>query len=451
MAAPPGTSRGAVYERVLQLCPPYLFPPPWDFLTADQDCRGPIRDTSAILSDLQVRFSEAELEEAGVLARAPSGELQIAPALCNPVGGVVALRRSPGEAPFTLLTARGCLGSDALPVVAALEDAGTAARLAETEVLYAAFRISDVVLLRAIGLPATLATGLHNASLPQLHALDEAFAAPDPFARANPPLPAPPSGETDDECLGESADPAAQPVTAGGDAPQAAPPPRPGLALVGWAPGSVGAEIPPPLRRTAGQLALVRQHLGLRLAGISLWRPPPRDMDNLRFRLNYREAESISELLRESAQVLGDFECLADPQGPEDVRPAASADLSAAQVELLARLADDRGQGRITDRVRAARHAYEELIERRLIAPLQTWALAHDNPVIRNVGFDLATGCRELHRMGPLLHEPLGRRRDEVLAGDNEAGTGRVLTEYLQLSRRLTSIVRDLQRWKESA
>jgi hypothetical protein len=174
-------------------------------------------------------------------------------------------------------------------------------------------------------------------------------------------------------------------------------------------------------------------------------------MDNLRFRLNYREAESIGELLRESAQVLDDFECLANPQGLEDARLAASADLGAAQVELLARLADERGQGRITERVRAARRAYEDLVEHRLIAPLQTWALAHENPVIRNIGFDLATGCRELHRMGPLLHELLGRRRDEMLTGANEPGTARVLTEYLQLSRRLSSIVRDLQRWRESA
>jgi hypothetical protein len=449
MGAESNPSRGAVYERLLEFCPPYRFASPWDFLTPDADCRGPVHDPAAALSDLQARFNAAALEGAGVLERLPSGQVRLVPALCTPVGAVVALRRGLGEPPFALLTARGCLPRGTLPALAALEDAWTAARLAEAGALCATSRIWDVVLLRALGFPATLATGLHRASLPQLQALDEAFAEQEPFGGASLSPPPPPTGEAGDERPGESADPGDRAATAGGDAPQAATPPRPRLALVGWTPGSVRAEVPPPLRCAAAALVGVRQHLALPLAGVSVWLPSPKDLDSLRFQLRFRDASLISDMLRQSMDVLDAFEGVAAPQEGRRTRTAAPADLGAAQIELLARLADARGQGRTSDRVPAARRTYEDLIECQLIAPLQTWALTHDDPVIRNMGYDLATVCRELHRMGPQLHELLARRREKALAGTNDPMTDKVLKEYLQLSKRLGSIARDLHRLKE--
>jgi hypothetical protein len=125
--------------------------------------------------------------------------------------------------------------------------------------LFAAARLGDVALIRALGLPATLSLGLHRLGASGLRRLDVLFAAPD-LALARGGSPAHP----------------------------------PALVLVGWSPLARSAQPPPPLARAAAALAAARTHLGLALSGVQLWRPPTADIESLHYLLGLRRAERVS-------------------------------------------------------------------------------------------------------------------------------------------------------------
>src|SRR5262249_4928036 len=127
------------------------------------------------LDFLRRDFPDAILERAGLLERSPEGLSRLAPPLCDPDGAVLALRRHPGGAVFDLLTSRGCLASRRLPIFVSWDDRFTFARFLKSRVLFAAGDIRDVALLRTLGLPATLSTGLERATLQDVRALRQAF------------------------------------------------------------------------------------------------------------------------------------------------------------------------------------------------------------------------------------------------------------------------------------
>jgi hypothetical protein len=60
---------------------------------------------------------------------------------------------------------------------------------------------------------------------------------------------------------------------------------------------------------------------------------------------------------------------------------------------------------------REAKRVYEEIVRRDLIRPLQERALASADPVIRNVGAELANICALLHEIGPSLQAVVGDQR----------------------------------------
>src|SRR4051812_27535427 len=98
-----------IYERLLARCPRFRFQPPWTFLEADSDCRGPVYDPAETLAALRGEFSDLHLQEAGVLDLVPKASPRLHPQLTNPLGALVALRDLSQGRPFQLLTARGCL------------------------------------------------------------------------------------------------------------------------------------------------------------------------------------------------------------------------------------------------------------------------------------------------------------------------------------------------------
>src|SRR4051794_12670385 len=263
---------GKIYERLLGRCPPLSFPPPWGFLQPADDCRGPVYDPAQTLAALRGEFPDVKLWRAGVLDLAPDGQHRLSPELTNPVGALVALRDHPKRSPFFLLTARGCLPRMHFPIKGALQDGWTAGKVVRGGVLFAAPRIGDVALLRALGFPATLATGIPRLSPGALRDLDARFGGQD-FVPAAPRGQAVPTA-------GEAGGPAP-----GGSAREPPVPVRPTLALLGWSPLAPAAQPSPALSGAAGRLAAARRHLGLPFAGVMAWRPSPQDLENLQFRL----------------------------------------------------------------------------------------------------------------------------------------------------------------------
>jgi hypothetical protein len=290
-----------------------------------------------------------------------------------------------------------------------------------------------VALLRALGFPATLATGLGRLTPDQLRELDAWFDVQD--FEPGPPGPA---GPTEGE---------AEQATAGGPCQEGQGGIPLTLALLGWSPRSLAAQPPQPLSHAVEYLTAARTYLGLRFTGVMAWQLSPGDLANLRFRLAHQDRGLIKQFLQERADSLVDFERLAGagPAAPGQGPPQGG--YVAARAELLAALADDRTAGGQGHRVRRARGAYEEMVQRDLIAPLREWALESTDPVIRNAGTQLADVSGLLHQLGPLLADLQAGRFERARGGDADPVPGKTLTDYLALTARLGSLMRDLDHW----
>jgi len=156
-------------------------------------------------------------------------------------GAILAFRKNRDEKPFALLGRYGLLAGPGTPITAALDDARTVAGIQETGVLIACFDVLETALLRSLGLPATLLTGLVQPDLDGLQRLARLFGSDDP--RVDPQ---------------QSSTNLASQQTGG----SLADPPR--LALMGWSPRSLSTEPPPLLCKLASSLGLASGGKGAR-------------------------------------------------------------------------------------------------------------------------------------------------------------------------------------------
>lgn len=398
-----------VYERLLTYCSPLRFPPPWNFLQAPAHCRGPVADPAAALADLRARFDEATLQAAAVLRNSPKEGTWLSPLFVSPTAALVALHDPWSGKLSGLLTARGCLPRNRIPVNAMLMDRWTHQALITWGVLLATPHIGEVALLQALELPATLSLGLHRLSLPALKELNN--------------------------CFGEYPERRLLAV-------------RPTLALVGWSPMTLDAQPPPSLMPVVSRLNQVRRLLDIPLAGVKTWRLSADALDFLRFRLTLRDLHAVWNLFRDSANNLEDMASLLPPgAAPSDAEIARA--YAAAQTDLLTQLGNQSPSGALSDRARQARDVYEQMIQQRLIEPLQAWALASGDAVVRNVGMELSKVCHLLHRLSPLMFTRQARQFESALAGKSEPLPETALTQYLALTGRLGNLIRDLCQWQQ--
>jgi hypothetical protein len=428
-----GIKDGRVFEALLRQCAPFRFSAPWRFLVAT-DCFSTIPDAEKALAFLKQRFSPARLVRSGVAIVTDERILRLNPALSNPVGIIIALRLRADRAPFMLLTSRGVLPSWRIPAINSLNDRWTADGALHTGILVATFDVHEVAILRALGFAATLATGLTRLRRSDAELLNSLFTGRD--------IPQPPAwrpGKEQTQTKAQTRKSKGLPVLREGGL---------SLALMGW---SLRKQTDQPhslLGRTAAYFKDLRRHLGLLLPGIEVWQIKPRDLENLRFRLRFRDTQLLHELLWKSSNVLDDLEALRLPGAASDLgTDAEQFSLLQARQELLAALADDRDLGRMSDRVRWLRRTYESRVHQDLIAPLLNWALASDEVVVRNAGTELAEVCAMLHGIGPSLYDLLCRQLEGSAQGI-DVDCSKILSQYLRLGSRQTALQRDLILWK---
>jgi hypothetical protein len=436
--SPNQTTPEAARAALLARCPPFRFTEtPWDSLPPNPDCRAAVADPEETLDFLRRAFPDAILEEAGLLERSPEGRPRLAPPLCDPDGAVLALRRHPGGAVYDLLTSRGCLASRRLPVLASWDDRFTFARFVKSGVLFAADDIRDVALLRTLGLPATLSTGLERTTLKDFRSLRQAFA--DVLPCGSP-------------CVAEiEAALSAEGYVLGADLEPAES--RPTLVLLGWQIRSLRPDFPPTVSPVAARLHGFGLHLGVELAEVAVWRPNRCALDKIAFCLAVTPPGCYATaLLRSYKDQLYTLESCADPEKAARVgTDGAPVDVVEARARLLEQLREDRGERRASDRTREALAAYDTLTRRDLIEPLQRWALASADPVLRNLGVELANVCDLLHQMAPHLHELQARDLEQVLARGVAPARGGLLQQYTQLSARLARLLTHLGRLRKGA
>ena len=142
---------GQILQRIVAACEPLLFAPPWDFLTARDDCFGRIADPNALLADLRTKFGEKFLWEIGVIARDENGQTRLRDEVTTS-SAIIALRAAPDDLPYDLLVAGGSLERGAVPILSMRRDAWTRQALLKCRRLQVTSSILEVCILRACGL-----------------------------------------------------------------------------------------------------------------------------------------------------------------------------------------------------------------------------------------------------------------------------------------------------------
>jgi hypothetical protein len=257
---------------------PLRFGTPWSFLPACEHIRGPIRARRRVLASLCAQFAEPMLLQAGFAERPPDGDLRLAAALTCRGGAVIALQSGAEEPPWDLLVAGGLLSGVGHPVLSALQDCRIRDRARERGVVIAAGNIQSVALLTALGLPATLGTGLHRLTLDEMRRLDNAYGEGLPHFEFE--VDAGPDGNSADGTDSTEAG-AVEDQSDGKDKKHDGaddfaidfPPSPPALLLADWDPFELCSTPQSWIRHAAVRLAEVRRNAGLPLGGICVWRP----------------------------------------------------------------------------------------------------------------------------------------------------------------------------------
>jgi len=412
---------GEVFAAVVAMCRPLgRFAKPWDDLDPPDDCYGPVADPGRALTQLRERFGDRRLMHCGVIRTRAGGRVELAPELTRQGTVVVALRTHPARAPFALLAGGRCLPTRRCPVRAAYRDYSLAAGLIGGELLLAAADTRDVAILRALGLPCTLAGPIRPPSRAAFAYLDiesnplevdvdDDYAAivaaelAEEAARTRPPAPVP-------ECGGETkgAESDANPVAAAGPDPRPRPdspptppiPPTPSpsaaapepaedtdprrrvVALVAWSPAAFCDRVPTIIAYAARRLRLAQLGLDLAFAGVMVWTVDGDTLEEVRNRLRFANLAAVAARLAESiTESTTEFDSLlAEP-------PPPPLDFVEARAALVTTLANPAGT---PDALVAAWVNYNAALERELVAPLRAAALRRPDLVARVAGVDVA-------------------------------------------------------------
>lgn len=434
--------RQAIYEALFAQCPSDQF----DRQIRDRRPNNRIRSTichpEAALQSLQRQFSVRELVSVGVATRNRFGDLQLVPRLCQANGIVIALRKTSEEAPFDLLTARGLVGSKRHPVLSAFSDFRRAELMEATGMLLAAYRIADVAILDLLDLPATLGFGLSRLRLAECRELDAMYGEGLPGFE----LRELDTEGTDDDDPKEDAE--AQPeLNSKRLAPNASPAMRPMLVLIERLPGRNGSMSSNWLSRVARWFADVREHTGIPFAGVWIWQPDDKFQERLKFACQARERSLIRNVFLESLASLVDIEAFLQL----DVEPRRLPPYVTARNDLIKQLT--LGSSEFTpdvDGLNVALDAYDAAVQRELAEPLIAWSLEHANPVVRDLGTQLADVGTLLHRIAPRLQALQYQHLLPSSRGDAGTSESELLNQYMRLLDRFGRLSGEIVRWKKS-
>jgi len=430
----------AILERLLDCCDSYEITGPWGFLTGDANCRGCLRDGPATLELLVREYSEESLVSAGVARREADGSLCLVDSLVAAPGGLVALRDTPNQPPDEILLGSGCLSGRALPITAIERDHYTAALLQRVrgpgKLLFVPCGIDDLVLLRALKLPATLAVGLDQVKGDQLDQLCSRYGWNSSVSN--------PLAETS-ACRGfndeESEQPRIRALSASlmgtGGANDGAPLV---LVLVGFSLARLKAEEPRGLAGVTGHLARIERYLELDLSRVCVWKPSHEDLERLRFLVGMSDARAIRRAVIDS--VMDSSYSLAAFCDPSSGSLQAPTDYLGARTMLDRLRQEPHRAGKGSDQVRRAEAVVQQMAERDLVRPLIEKAQCCDDPLERNLYAVSAELARQVHHGGMSLAEHTGAQgegRAEAQADEDQRSKRffRSVDRFLAVAREL--------------
>jgi hypothetical protein len=392
---------GAALQVLVSRCPPFRFAgSPWRFVEADRDCYGPISNTEEVLTALRQQFDDALLLYAGILKRAAQGRHVLNPALCDPAGGIVALRERPEQPPYELLTRDGCLLRWATLVTPFFDNFTTNLLRQGDGPVYASGDIREVILLRAFGLPATLTKRIDRLPMAALEGLEEHLH-------------------------------------------------RYELVILGWRLEALSLDVPADLAPTAQFFEDACRFLARDLCNISVWRPLAADVADLRFRLKFnKDRKLLTEFLAKARSRLVSPRAALDPTKAADFRSPRNVLHAWDDVrKRLATTASGEGQDAL---LAAARH-YTTLVHQELIGPLREWALAQHDPGVRNLGMEAANLVELMRELDIGLRGKLGQYANYDARRGPEPFPKEPFEQYLKLCSKLSATMSALARLRASS
>ncbi|MCH5377625.1 MAG: hypothetical protein JJ992_27015 [Planctomycetes bacterium] len=400
---------------------------PLGFLEVDENVYDCPSEPAEVVSALTSDFSIEDLLDSGLLVTADSEEVALAPALAGE-GSFIVLRDAASRQPYDLLARTGCLTVNALPVFEILRD-GLTQHFVErgTGELIVAFDLEHVILLRACGLPATLAVGLDNLPLESIDRFCESFGlthraydraqlgaqggeVSDHQAINDPadPLPLTQSDTRDDDRAGTGTSATYAGSRSANGASEVK---QMGLVLLGWSPLKLSADVSPQHKAVVDYLLQLERHMEVEVYEIGSWQVDEATLARLRFIAIHGHSAYFQQALLDAADDIGtginsfdDDNCLATGP-PEDYPTALSRlrDLPLSE-EVRAGLGQSQSEA-------AWRHC-ERLLDQQVVAPLRESALAKYDPLQRA----LLMGCSELTRLFHMQSVTLGSQLSRRIA-----------------------------------
>ena len=438
----------AIYHRYLNYCQPVQLPAPWRGLEIDSDCLACPAENTRLMDCLRWEFQDDELIASGVMQAGPNG-IEMNPALVGSAKSVIALRSAAEEPPFGLITDAGTITGQPSPVLAILRDARTRELLSSTNSpLLLAFSLQDVVMLRALGLPATAACDVPTHSVNALNQLASACGwdgATDVDALVaqteQPPTELQESAASsvasvEDDVhaaatahLGPTPDtvtPAASCGTA--DHPEHAGQELIQLALVNWSPARLTLDEPLECGELVSRLLDSERYLGIDMSHVAVWRPRHEVLGAIRYAIAMDSSDLIQRMLSQS---LDDSLFAVQTLATSPTRGSTPFSVALGDLQRCLTSADN-----CTVERQRAISAFETAVELELVSPLREQALASPDPLERNIGVMVAGMFQSVHLQGPYV----GRHHMDHRGGRQNWPTPR---EYLRLCASLFAYAKE--------
>lgn len=417
-------TKAEIIERFVEHCqrPTQM---PLGFLEVDEDTYACPSELAEIVSALTEEFSIKDLVDSGILVAGEREAVALAPALTDDASFLV-LRDAVTQQPYELLTHAGCLAADALPVFEILRD-GRTQRLIEqgTGDLIIAFDLEHVTMLRASGLPATLAVGLNDLPLEQVGQFCESFdlscrksdraisreeieAEHGSQSEYHPDDPFRPMAQN---VMNDGDTGAAQTSTAAstGPARDSGQPMKAQLAVLGWTPLELSNAVPLQLKAVVDHLHQLQRFMGVELYDIGLWEVDEETIERLRFIAERGSAVIFKGALLDAAEDIGAGIVHFGEEKPLTIGPPN--DYTTALARLHEASSADGGTQLLGPNQRnEAWRDVQRLLSEQVVGPVRELALATSNPVERNLLMGLAELSNVFHMQSVVMGEQLNRR-----------------------------------------
>ena len=383
---------------------------PLGFLEVDDDVCVCSSEPAEIVSVLTGEFSLEDLVDSGILVAGEREAVALAPALTDGASFIV-LRDAVTQRPYELLTHAGCLAADTLPVFEILRD-GHTQRLIEqgTGDLIIAFDLEHITMLRASGLPATLAVGLNDLPLEQVGRFCESFnlscfesecTISHEEIEAEHGLNTMNDGDVGAAHASTAA--SAEPVRDSGQ------PLKAHLVILGWTPLELSSVVPLQLKAVVDHLHRLQRFMGVELYDIGLWEVDEETIERLRFIATRGSAAIFKVALLDAAEDIGASIVQFGKEKPLAIGPPS--DYTTALARLHEALSAECGTRLLGPNQRnEAWRDVQSLLSQQVIRPVRELALESNNPVERNLLMGFAELSNVFHMQSVVMGEQLSRR-----------------------------------------